>query len=231
MKSKRKQKKWNGRLESGLFFGQTERETSPFGLTQDQRRLASVQNNAGWFNIQGEKIGTGDLSMVDLDSITTQIIDGEFFVVLSEFDTVWGMPAGMSSSMPGTDYVLTNGSWFVIGGYLFRVRNSVSSVSGKSLDGVSYIELPRGEFFKRIGYDPRLKAFVSAAKKIEEKKEEAVKADEDAFNALFNKFISGAAPPTQAKQAASPSVVIGGTPIGPGVMKPKVKKKIKRSVP
>jgi len=235
---KKKKHSWDGILSVGLFFDKTDPQDSPFGLTADQRRLGSIQNNAGWFNIRGEKVGTGDLSMADLERISLEILGGEFFVVLSEFDAFWGMPPGMSTSMPGLDYVLTNCSWIAISGFIFRARNSVSSVAGQSKDGVAYIELPRKEFFAKVGYDPKAKAFIKQKPKAEETPKE--RADDDIFNALFTKFASQpthATPPAQVGQAAGTTgnQTLPGFP-APAAPNPsniviKPKKKIKRSVP
>ena len=114
------------------------------------------------------RLGLSDPSMADLERISLEILGGEFFVVLSEFDAFWGMPPGMSTSMPGLDYVLTNCSSIAISGFIFRARNSVSSVAGQSKDGVAYIELPRKEFFAKVGYDPKAKAFIKQKPKAEE---------------------------------------------------------------
>lgn len=75
-----------------------------FGLRDDQERTVSVVGYAGWYNLDGELLGCGDLSMRDFANIMTGLIKHEAFIVL---------PVERGKRGEGIDHVVEN-AWFVI---------------------------------------------------------------------------------------------------------------------
>lgn len=65
-------------------------QTAPTDLTLDlligqmRHRQHQLVQNAAWFNAKGERIGFGDLSFLDIRSISRLIDEGEFFVLCGE---------------------------------------------------------------------------------------------------------------------------------------------------
>lgn len=100
-------------LTKGVYGLETDSNKTPFRFLNGQIRTDSVINNAGWFNLAGEKIGYGDLSMQDLQTISASIPKDECFFALSEFATSWSMPPEMNASEPGKNFVLDHCIWAV----------------------------------------------------------------------------------------------------------------------
>lgn len=62
-----------------------------FGLVCGQMRARRDRfaKNAGWYNRDGEKLGWGDLSYLDIRRIVAGLRKGELFLILSESDSFW----------------------------------------------------------------------------------------------------------------------------------------------
>jgi len=155
-----------------------------FGLSNNQMRHNSIINNAGWYNLQGEKLGAGDLSLPDMVNIAKTISPTEAFVVLSEMDSMWDMPSTFDHTAPGKDYVLHKAIWIIGqdvngGNAIVRIRENISKLENAEQDGIKYYRIPREEFFKTVGYTPKKldlssKPIVKKEKTIEEKMKDAV---------------------------------------------------------
>jgi hypothetical protein len=99
--------------------------TSRFGLMggQCRNRATSLARNAGWYNKTGEKLGWGDLSVLDARRIAAGLRKGELFLVLSEkaawLDFVTHVKRGRKSYMkisprekaPGKRYVADHATY------------------------------------------------------------------------------------------------------------------------
>lgn len=156
-----------------------------FGLSNNQMRHNSIINNAGWYNLQGEKLGAGDLSLPDMVNIAKTISPTEAFVVLSEMDSMWDMPRTFDHTAPGKDYVLQKAIWIIGqdvngGNAIIRIRENISKSENAEQDGVKYYRFPREELYKSINYSPK-KIELSAkttvkkdTKTLEEKMKDAV---------------------------------------------------------
>jgi hypothetical protein len=209
-----------------------------FGLSNNQMRGNSIINNAGWYNLRGEKLGNGDLNLTDMENIAKTISLEEAFVVLAEMDAMWNMPSTLDHTAPGTDYVMQKAIWMIGkdakgGNAIIRIRENISKSENAEQDGVKYYRFPREELYKSLNYSPK-KIELSAkttvkkdAKTLEEKMKDAV----NKLNSLKpTKSVS-------VKSTPSPSPVgsvnyIGGgsiTKINPAPT-PSAPKKLKKSV-
>jgi hypothetical protein len=98
----------------------------PFNLACGQMRGGNgkLTHNSGWYNGDGEKLGWGDLSDSDFQSIQAALEPGQRFVVLSEQASFWkfvthvGMIGSMSTvqptaDAPGRDYIIEHASYII----------------------------------------------------------------------------------------------------------------------
>lgn len=92
-----------------------------FGLSYGQHRTNDVLRSAGWFNDLGEKLGYGDLSLSDLDAICNDLRDGEYFIALSEANTIWDMPVHLEKINPGIEYVMEHAAWLCTNADLYKI--------------------------------------------------------------------------------------------------------------
>ncbi len=81
------------RLVENMFRSRASRL---FGLANGQIRPHILTKNAGWFNRASDFLGSGDLSLLDLEQIKFEIEPGEVFVVMTEHHTF-----GIDSSSVG----------------------------------------------------------------------------------------------------------------------------------
>jgi hypothetical protein len=140
-------------LPKSIYGLETDAKKTPFGMLNEQIRADGVLNNAGWFNLAGEKIGHGDISMKDMEKISNNLNANECFFVLLEFDTTWGMPKDMNANEPGKDYVLKHCVWSISRSSILKVRDTTTAVkteNAKSSDGVEYTKVGRTAFEKVI---------------------------------------------------------------------------------
>jgi|ERR1019366_974582 hypothetical protein len=141
-------------LLTKLVYGiEIDYHKTPFGILAGQVKGDSVCNNGGWYNINGEKIGSGDLSMKDLQTISKHIPSSEVFLILSEYDAAFNMPSHLDRHEPGKDYVLSKALWVVgkdTGGIILRVGDRNDKPEEDERDGVKYTKLSRKEFKKSL---------------------------------------------------------------------------------
>lgn len=78
-------------LIPGVYGEEFRPKVGPFGFRCGQMRANRVVHNGSWYNNKGEKIGWGDLSQDDLQTISSQICDNELFVILGEHDGFWNL--------------------------------------------------------------------------------------------------------------------------------------------
>lgn len=80
-----------GQLTKGMYGHEFRPTANLFGLRCGQGRGGDTKigHNNGWYNRAGEKLGWGDLSAEDLQRISSELEDGELFIVLSEQDSFW----------------------------------------------------------------------------------------------------------------------------------------------
>jgi len=143
-------------LTKGIYGFETDPKKTPFGILNNQFRTDAIVKNGGWFNFDGNKMGTGDLSLKDMLHISKEIAHGEVFFVLSETDSSWDMPSGMDRSAPGKDYVLKTATW-VIGKYtgIVRVRDDITKSSESDIDGIKYLRIPRNVVISGFNQKPK----------------------------------------------------------------------------
>jgi hypothetical protein len=165
------------KLTKCIYGVENDPKKTPFGLINNQIRHNSIINNAGWFNINGEVLGRGDLSLQDFQNISKSLPLGEIFIALTEADSTFDMPSNLDRLSPGKDYVFNKAVWLVGTAetgknVIMRVRDS-SQVKTEVIetDGVKYVRVPKTEFLKTI------KTPVKSAPKKEDKSKED-KADE-----------------------------------------------------
>ena len=94
-----------GRLTQGMYAEGNEL----FGIHNDQIRGYDFVHNGGWYNQKGEKLGWGDLSIDDIETISLELKEGEAFVVLSERSSSWNFilspEIDVPVDAPGVDYI------------------------------------------------------------------------------------------------------------------------------
>ena len=140
-------------LPKSVYGLETDPKKTPFGMLNGQIRSNGVLNNAGWFNLTGEKIGHGDISMKDMEKIANNLNANECFFVLSEFDTIWNMPKDMNANEPGKDYVLKHCAWSISRSSILKVRDTTTALKSENVtsgDGVAYTKVGRVAFEKVI---------------------------------------------------------------------------------
>ena len=119
------------RLIEGLWI---EHKSNLFGLSKDQMRLDDFIHNGRWYNLAGEFIGYGDLSIRDLLTISRGLEGDEVFVVLHENDGYnqrvahnQAIKAGQSldavviNGIAYRDYVAAKCHYVVVAGVVFYV--------------------------------------------------------------------------------------------------------------
>ena len=75
-----------------------------FGIHEGAIRADDFIHNGGWYNAAGEKLGWGDLAGRDIERIASELVEGEAFYILSEYDSHWECPAE-DKTLPGPEYV------------------------------------------------------------------------------------------------------------------------------
>ena len=113
-------------LTQGMFGTEFRKrpETALFGLHCGQIRGREFVHNGGWYNRAGEKLGWGDLSLVDFQKIAEGLEEGELFIILAESDSFWNFVErpGIIGSMavvkptadaPGVDYVAEKAMYII----------------------------------------------------------------------------------------------------------------------
>src|SRR5271165_1679838 len=183
-----------------------------FGLSNNQTRWNSIINNAGWYNLQGEKLGAGDLNLADMANIAKSISPEDAFIALAEMDAMWDMSSTLDHTAPGKDYVIQKAVWLIgkdskNGNAIIRVRENISKSENAEQDGVKYYRFPREELYKSVGYTPskiELSSKPTVKKETKKTLEEKMK---DAVNKLNSlKPSKTVAPPAGSGQYISGTV-------------------------
>ncbi len=122
-------------LTKGLFGHEFRNASHLFGLSCGQIRCDDMVHNGGWYNAAGEKLGWGDLSREDFDSIQRGLPQDEIFVVLYESDSFWKFvthnPGLIGSACrtsadeqtPGVDFVASKAVWIITGEHIYHVSD------------------------------------------------------------------------------------------------------------
>lgn len=147
-------------LNKGIYGLETDSKKTPFGLLNGQLRLRPIIKTASWFNKNGERLGTGDLSMKDLKNISETISSNEEFIILSELCSRYDIPSNADATELGRNYCLQNCSWLVRKNKILRpkdrgksedlVKNGISYTSILRLDLLSAKKAPRTEIDNEI---------------------------------------------------------------------------------
>lgn len=157
------------RLIEGLWI---EHESDLFGLSKDQMRMDDFVHNGRWYNLTGEFIGYGDLSVRDLLTISRGLEGDEVFVVLNENDGYnhqrvahnEAIKAGQSldsvviNGIAYRDYVAAKCRYVVVAGMAFDVREGrtqdVSPEMRQHKSGLIMVNVSR-EFIIELFCDAR----------------------------------------------------------------------------
>lgn len=179
-----------GVLAAGMFNPKGwQEEMTPvakaFHLHNGQMRTDehSVAHNGVWFNAQGEKLGCGDLNVVDLPIIRANLRRNDRFVVLHENDghidrvtrniDQYGWNGNVPQSHePGPVYVATKCCWIITGpnnfsdGVIYRVQDSYDHKRRPNDRGwewaegadmkIKVMKISRNEAFRLLGLNPDL---------------------------------------------------------------------------
>jgi hypothetical protein len=124
-----------------------------FGLKYGQIKIDAVIQNAGWYNSKGEKLGYGDLNLDDLTRIRRNL-PPEYgtFIILSEGNSLWNVPAGMDKTAPGIEYVMENASWVVDSACVYRVANMNTEYEWVDSAKNAYLKCTRPYLFAALHY-------------------------------------------------------------------------------
>lgn len=123
-------------LTKGMFGYRRFRASSNlFGLRCQQIRYCDFVRNGGWYNKAGERLGWGDLSLKDFLRISSELENGELFIVLYELDSYWNFcaPSGIIGTTkitrkePGVDYVAEHCCFIIVPGLLYGVPKQKDS--------------------------------------------------------------------------------------------------------
>lgn len=150
-------------LTKFIYGSETDPKKTPFGLLNNQIKLDSVINNAGWFNVKGERLGCGDLSLKDMSRIAKTISLSEGFFILSEADSSWNLPSHLDASSPGFDYVVGNVSWLISKGadgkgIVIRARDDIDKPEITKQDGIDIVRMSRAQLIKILANHKKVDA-------------------------------------------------------------------------
>jgi hypothetical protein len=144
-------------LTKCVYGLETNPKKTPFGFINNQVRNDNIIQNAGWFNIKGERLGEGDLSLKDMHSIAKHIPSSEAFFALTEVDSGWNLPSHLDRTAPGLTYIMQKAVWVIArttaGGVVVRVRDDIDKPEDATRDGEKYVRVPRTELYKAFGID------------------------------------------------------------------------------
>lgn len=215
-------------LKKCVYGYENDSKKTPFNLLNNQVRVDSMIDNAGWFNAAGERLGGGDLSIKDMGKISRYIPSSEMFFVLSEVNSSWDMPKELDRAAPGFDYVVRNATWICCtnhktGPLVIRVRGDEFPAEDALKDGVKYIKLPRKSVYTALGYDPKTNSFIKSAPV---KKDASIEAAKAKLKELYDKLTPAQqkailAPPVKSSLTSSVTgaktvAVVPASPIGAG---------------
>lgn len=142
------------KLTKSIYGSEFSAKKTPFGFLNNQMRTDSLINNAGWFNIKGERLGSGDLSINDMQKISNEIDLDEAFVILTEANSGWNMPSFLNESSAGFDYVIQNCSWMIARGKIVKISENTSLGKMSEINKIEYLIMPRADFYKSFSYTP-----------------------------------------------------------------------------
>jgi hypothetical protein len=146
---------------SKLIYGmETDNKKTPFGLLNNQVRIDNAIQSGGWFNIKGDRLGAGDLTMEDMARIAKDIPEVEAFIILNEADSTWNLPAHLDRTAPGIDYCISKAVWVIaktnIGNLILRVRDDIQETEKDLVekDGIKYLRITRADLWKSFNTPP-----------------------------------------------------------------------------
>ena len=146
-------------LTKCVYGFETNNKKTPFNFLNEQRRVDSIIDNAGWFNADGERLGSGDLSIKDMEKISKTIPMAEAFFVLTEANSGWDLPKELDRAAPGRDYIIENASWIIgrdlKGGFIYRIKNDFTGSKDINKDGIKYVQLSRDVFFDSLKHQKK----------------------------------------------------------------------------
>ena len=112
------------RLTMGMYG--TEFNAVPnglFGLSCGKLQAGCVVRDAGWYNVQGEKLGWGDLTPDDFRRIAAELEPDEMFIILDKYGSHFDLPPGVDEAKPGTDYICDKCLYVIVGGVFYKVSD------------------------------------------------------------------------------------------------------------
>lgn len=123
------------------------------GIHEGQIRSKEFCHNSGWYNEAGEKIGWGDLNIVDLNNIKKSLPEEEIFFILGEQDSFWafvekiGIIGGMcltneKEKNPGLNYILDKFRYMIRSGKIYGKNSFVK-------DGLVIEQIDREQLNKK----------------------------------------------------------------------------------
>ncbi|MEK7595986.1 MAG: hypothetical protein AAB564_00320 [Patescibacteria group bacterium] len=121
-------------LTNGMYGHEFYSTSNLFGLRCGQMRGGDTKmtHNSGWYNKSGEKLGFGDLSTKDFQRISSELENGELFIILGELDSFWNfvirpsLIGSMARTKPtveasGVDYVAEHARYVIARNQLYRI--------------------------------------------------------------------------------------------------------------
>lgn len=110
-----------------------------------QLRARDFVHNGGWYNAAGEKLGFGDLTVLDMLQIALEIDEGEMFIILPERASFWnfvsrpGVIGSMAQTMPdvdapGVEYVAEHAMFAIVSDQIFVIDHSGKHEEGEEFE-------------------------------------------------------------------------------------------------
>ncbi len=141
-----------GQLTRGMYGDEFHSLSELFGLICGQMVYPKIIHNAGWYNRKAHKLGWGDLGHAHFRRISEEIDQGEFFVVLSEFDSFWEFveEVGVIGSQckqepwfetPGFEYVVERARYIIGRNQLYMI--DVRRETTYTIDGIEFTVINR----------------------------------------------------------------------------------------
>jgi hypothetical protein len=143
-----------------MYGLETDPKKTLFNLINNQIRDDSIINNAGWYDKDGNRLGCGDISYLDIKKISASLQNDEEFIVLTEANSIWNLPSYLDRSCPGRDYVIQNATFYIgkINNslHVFRPKQEMKDKAPEeytSKNGIKITKISYKDFFSKISYN------------------------------------------------------------------------------
>lgn len=113
-----------------------------FDLSYGQLKANPLIASASWYSEKGDRLGSGDLIITDLQKIHQSLPLGEGFFVVPELASL-NLPSGLSWLNPGLKWIIDNAAWIITMADIYKIDDSILNQEVSDKEGVSYVKITR----------------------------------------------------------------------------------------